>query len=90
MSTKIEQIHKRIDAFNWKEQDVPEQLTDRLRGIPEEIQKNRRMEKRITYFAAASIVFLLSFNVVAWKEKEKQEKSTSISSSYFDYLNQQP
>ena len=88
MNTKLEQINAQIDAFTWDESDVPEQLNKRLQEIPIKVGKVRRMDKRIAYFAAASILFLLSFNMLAWTEKERQEKSTVLSSHYFDYLNQ--
>lgn len=70
---------------------LSEQLKSRLKNIPSEITVfEKTIPLSAVWLAAASIVLLITVNVVAVKtiKKTKKQQETTIYSDYFSYIEQ--
>jgi hypothetical protein len=87
-----QQIDKTLESLNGLQRiPVPEGLRKRLESIPGEIIiMDNRIPMRSVWPAVASILFLITFNVVAVRHYTgtQTEKDNTIYTEYFSYLDE--
>ena len=87
-----QQIDKTLESLNGLQRvPVPEGLRKRLESIPKEIIiMDSRIPLHSVWLAAASILFLIAFNVLSVKHYKSAQsaKDNTIYTEYFSYLDE--